>query len=720
MKRVSSLIDYSIFFLLALLTFLMLLESFVAIPSPLQVLGRMHPLVLHLPIGFVVILALLPAVKQEVKPDSYHQIQLFLLQLFALALAFSAVTGFFLAQEPGYQSELINWHKWTATGSSYLGYSLLILKRHFPERPRLFNLGLYTSLLAILITGHLGGSITHGRDYLLEPIRSDKAKKISPESTVFAAAIQPIFKAKCAKCHNSSKQKGGLSMASAKSLLAGGENGPIWIAGQAENSTILQRIHLPVSAEEHMPPEDQPQLNKHEIELIYHWINSGADFELNLGALDQKDSLFLALTPLLHNSSANVGAERYTFKPASAEIIQTLNTPYRSISPIAQGSPALSVDFFMQQAFQLSFLEELSPLRKQIIAINLSKMPIDDEGLKTLSQFPNLEKVILNGTNITGATLGQLSSCQKLKEIALSNTKVQKSALSALTELPLLRTVYAWETQIKPEDLVEITAYLPDLTLELGYQVQPEEMLQLRPPQLLNDHTVLSSEEKVLLKTKFPGAVIRYTTDGSEPDSLSSTVFSTPFPITAITTIKARTCSEGWLASESVIFTLFPEGKKPDTTILLSKTNPAYTGEGAKTLTDKQKGEINNFKTPAWLGYQENPLSVLFNFGETPPLISKIVGSFGQNLGPEIFLPEQIKVYGGAQPDQMQLLRSIRTRLPDGYEANQVVSIAIEFEASRYSFYKLEAYPYPRLPKWHQSSGSDRMTWVFIDEVFFY
>lgn len=108
MKRTTTIIDYTLFFLLFFLTFLVVFEQFVVVPKSLQVLGRIHPLVLHLPIGFMAALVLLPAIKQAIPKESYSHIQIFLLTLSALTLSFSAVAGFFLAQEEGYQTDLVN------------------------------------------------------------------------------------------------------------------------------------------------------------------------------------------------------------------------------------------------------------------------------------------------------------------------------------------------------------------------------------------------------------------------------------------------------------------------------------------------------------------------------------------------------------------------------------------------------------------------------------
>lgn len=721
MKRITGLIDYTIFFLLGFLSFLVLFESLVQIPTILQVVGRLHPMVLHLPIGFLIVLALLPLVRSSFPENSYHDLQLFLLRLSVLGLLFSAIAGFFLAQESGYQSNLVANHKWAAMASSYIGYGLLLLKKYFPQRQKIFNLTLLFNVIALLITGHLGGNLTHGKDYLTEPLKKKKSLPITPQSKVFEAVILPVLEAKCTKCHNPGKKKGGLSMVSIEAILKGGKNGPIWEAGQAKNSAMLQRIHLPLSAEEHMPPEGQTQLSKAEIDLIHHWIKAGAELETSIQRLNEQDSLYLALAPWLEKSkNTQSQAEAYAFEPAGLQTIKELNTPYRTVQPIAQGSPALSVSFFLQQAFQPSFLEELSAVRKQIVSINLSNMPIDDETLSALDRFPHLEKIILNGTQISGASLEQLSECPQLKEIAVSNTDIGREDLFALATSSRLEKIYAWETKVLPEDLPELAKQLPGVSFELGYQAPPGEMLQLSPPQLINDQAVLEAGGKVLLNTKFPGAEIRYTIDGSDPDSLSSPLFSAPLSISRVSTIKAQTFSPGWLSSEVATFSLFPSGKTPDTTMLLNEPNPQYKGDGASILTDKQKGKIGNFRSPAWQGYLEHPLSVVFYFGATPPLISEIVGSFGQNIGPEIFLPRQVSVYGGETPNQMQLLGRVQPDLPDGYQANKIEGISVKIKASNFSYYKLEALPHPSLPRWHQGYAPDRKTWIFIDEVFFY
>ena len=103
---------------------------------------------------------------------------------------------------------------------------------------------------------------------------------------------------------------------------------------------------------------------------------------------------------------------------------------------------------------------------------------------KSLGQFPQVEKLILNGTSIDGKNLEELIKCKQLKELALSNTSINKDQLSVLSGLAQLKTLYLWNTSVKPEDLPTLEASLPGVQLELGYQADPTEILQLRPTTL--------------------------------------------------------------------------------------------------------------------------------------------------------------------------------------------------------------------------------------------
>ena len=82
--------------------------------------------------------------------------------------------------------------------------------------------------------------------------------------------------AHCVKCHGAQKQKGKLRVDSIAALLQGGTNGAALVPGSPDKSSILKRVRLPLSDEEHMPPVKEPQPTAAEVAALAAWIRVGA------------------------------------------------------------------------------------------------------------------------------------------------------------------------------------------------------------------------------------------------------------------------------------------------------------------------------------------------------------------------------------------------------------------------------------------------------------
>lgn len=99
------------------------------------------------------------------------------------------------------------------------------------------------------------------------------AVTVSPSGPVtFSGQVQPIFQAKCQVCHNSSAKLGGWDASSYDSVMAGGNNGPVVIAGNLKDS-LLAQLMLGTNGK-FMPPSGS--LPQDEILTILEWIASGA------------------------------------------------------------------------------------------------------------------------------------------------------------------------------------------------------------------------------------------------------------------------------------------------------------------------------------------------------------------------------------------------------------------------------------------------------------
>lgn len=720
MPRFQNLTSYLLLTIHALLVFLLVFQDKVILPIWLQPVGRMHPMLLHLPIGLLILVGLLWVFKKEFEGGSFPKLFGFVLSFTALTAALTALMGFFLSREEGYTTDLLTWHKYTGIGLSFLTYGLVLLHQQFIYRKVLFNIVLGVSAVILTVTGHFGASLTHGEDYLFPAKEEKDAPLIITDNTpVFEAAVQPILKAKCFQCHNEQKTKGELLMTTITGLLKGGKNGPIWVPGDALNSHIIQRANLPLDDKKHMPPKGKTQLTPQEIGLLTAWVQSGADVKKPLKALAANDpfkKLIEAQIKNAQNRTLEIETQQYTFDAASESTLEKLNNPFRSIFPLAHNSPALQVDFFVRQAYKPEQLGELSDIKKQLVGLNLSNMPIKDEDLSTIAQFENLEKLNLNNTDITGKTLTKFQSLSKLKSLSLSGTKVTKESLKNLINMPALTEVFVWNTPILEKDLAELKKQNPKIQFELGYIPKDSERLKLNPPMLVNEKFVLTEQTPITFKHPLKGVTIRYTLDGSMPDSTTSAIYQKPISISGYTVIKARAVKDNWYASDIVEYTFFKGTYRPALVELLNEPNPQYQGEGSNTLINQKKGEASDFKNPAWLGYREKPFEALFTFAQPTP-IKSLTLSIGKNIGGFIFPPASVEVWGGPDKMHLTLLQKIQPQQPIKDQSARVEAIQSQLKEGNYSVIKLIARPLAKLPAWHPGKGQP--AWVFVDEVFF-
>jgi uncharacterized membrane protein len=260
-------------------------------------LGRLHPVVLHLPIGALatIVIVELSLLKSAERKD---QLLIFTLYLFASITALLAmITGLILHQEDAYGGATLELHKYLGIATSVATWSLTIFSYmalgHGKSKPHLWIkfrwAGLFVTLGIMTVTGHLGGELTHGKDFLThygpEFLQNNqKQSTLEPHPTVFNTVIQPILKNNCIACHDANKAKGKLRMDSPEAMLAGGSSGQLFMAGDPENSLLLQRMQLPLDLDDddHMPPENKRQPKDTEIAALVWWIEQGASFDLKM------------------------------------------------------------------------------------------------------------------------------------------------------------------------------------------------------------------------------------------------------------------------------------------------------------------------------------------------------------------------------------------------------------------------------------------------------
>lgn len=711
--RWNSLLYNLCFALNCLLLFLALFGTTLHLPAFLQLTGRMHPLTLHFPIVLLALAAVWETMVTTRENPLYRSTADALLLSAALSAALAALMGLFLAQEGGYQADTLLWHKWggiAVSGIAFVWHAFRDAIRRSSAISRIMAVG---GVACLLFAGHQGATMTHGEDYLWAPVAPAQAKPavLLEDALVFEHLVRPILQAKCMGCHNTAKSKGELVMETEAQLLKGGKNGPLWDSTAAQLGLLLQRVHLPADEKEHMPPKGKPQLTDSEIQILYEWIKGGANFTQKIADLPEN----APLRALAADRFKTVEDDHYAFDAAAEATVQKLNSEYRVVYPLAMHSPALGVDFFGAAAFKSEYLKDLQAVKTQVVSLNLNRMPVKDEDLATIALFSNLRKLNLSGTQITGATLGALKPLQALRKLSLSGTAVKAADLEVLQALPNLSALYVWNTAVSDAEFETLKQKLPKVHLESGFKGDTI-VAKLNAAVIEGEEQLFTTQTKVKLKNYIRGAVMRYTMDGSVPDSLTSPI-STGDSLTIDKTglLSVKTFLPGWISSDVATRQFYKVGISPDSILLSLPPNPQYKGVGPRTLIDKKIGDTD-FRSNKWLGFREGNLEALLFFHQ-PTLLSSVSLSGIVDIGSFIMPAQQIEVWGGPNKNQLVLLKKLNPQQPQalGAPAHRI-GFQCDFAPRTVRVLKIVAKPVPKLPTWHPGKGE--RGWVFVDEFF--
>ncbi len=691
------------------------------LPQLVLFAGRFHPVVLHLPITLIILLVPFSIyLQRRTDTDDLSGIFDLVLHYIALISTLTALAGFLLAAEGGYNQDSLVFHKWLGVAVAFSTHALVYIKKAFVKNTIVWNSAMLTTLIVMVAGSHYGGNLTHGEGFFA--FKQDVKPTITiaeftAKTTVYDGAVQPILAAKCMECHNDQKTKGGLNMKNLASMLKGGKSGSMWVSGDPDKSLMIERMLLGMDDQKHMPPKGKAQLSAAEILLFKEWIRAGANPTKTYHSLAVTDTLKTIITSIINTAPVEKATKTYSFSAASASAIEQLNSPFRRILPLASNSPALSVKFYLKEKYDLNMLTECKSISEQVVEVNLSNMPADDKAIEVLSSFENIERINLNGTAISGKNLGLLKSNKHLEQVSLASTAVGYPMLDALGAFPSLKKVFLWNTSLTEPEMAAIRKKFPKIHWDLGYIPDKNELLKLTKPRLLDEEKrIYSPGELIAFKPQMSGVQIRYTIDGSKPDSLASILYTKPFPVIGMMKLRAISVSPGWKTSDTTDNTFFLKGFKPDSIRMINEADKQYKGQGAITLTDLVKGTPGNLNVN-WLGYRDNSFKIgaYFSKGED---IQQILLSTVESIDGYVMPAKKIIIKGGDSPKSLKLLKTIVPEQPKEKRRRQLIPFVIPLDKKQYRYFEIEAYPVNVLPKWHPGKGDKG--WVFVDEVFFY
>ncbi len=158
------------------------------------------------------------------------------------------------------------------------------------------------------------------------------------EADFFEKKVLPILQAKCFKCHGGSRQRGGLSLASRKGLLLGGDRGPAVSLKKPAESLLLEAINYRDGLE--MPPSGK--LPGQEIDVLTRWVKAGAPWPESKGPVvtapkglrvTDQDRRYWAYQPVRRPAPPPVKALGWVRNPIDAFILSRLEA--KGLTPAA-------------------------------------------------------------------------------------------------------------------------------------------------------------------------------------------------------------------------------------------------------------------------------------------------------------------------------------------------------------------------------------------------
>jgi Leucine-rich repeat (LRR) protein len=430
--------------------------------------GRLHVLLLHLPIGLIVVLALLEFLARS-RQFKHANISSGVILAFAVPSAIlTAACGWLLSLGGGYQERLLQLHKWTGLATAAILLAAGVLYRYDLKKP--YRWCLVASLLVLVVASHFGGSLTHGSDYLVKyapgPLRAwlNSSPKSQPppaapqrkdvaEIQAFTGVIQPVLQQNCVSCHGPEKAKGHLRLDSFAALLKGGENGPVVNPGNAKESDLIKRLRLPLNSDDHMPPDGKPQPGEDEIALLQWWVDAGASSDKKVAELKPPANIQRVLANRFGVAPTAASAvppkPLGEILPTAAALSEDLKIPITALSAKEawiQCNASIAGTNFDDRA-----LAKLMPLAPNLKWLDLAGTGVTDAGLSSLSPMRNLVRLHLERTTITDAGLAAVAELPNLEYLNLYSTGITDAGLDSLQKMPKLKQLYLWRTKVSPE-----------------------------------------------------------------------------------------------------------------------------------------------------------------------------------------------------------------------------------------------------------------------------
>ena len=488
-------------------------------------LGRLHPLIVHFPIGLAIAAAAVELMniirrRRDASPFAFTATG-----FAAVAACLAAWFGWLNADFEGAAADnTLFLHRWLgilAAAGLVLVFFVGIVGRD-GSRVKAFNgyrWGLIVCAVLVGVGSHFGGAMVYGNGYLTRVLFPPEARKLAstdgttavePETKTdadgneaavpaeavakpgpedegvpvddasvktvsFTADVLPILEARCVECHGPDKVKGGLRLDSAAEIFAGDPEFWSVIAGQPEDSLLVQRVELPADDPDVMPPKGD-LLTSDQIDILRNWIAAGAPHAGSVPGPASEEAGQDPPAPETEVSDAVTPAP--VASPPSAALIQSAVASLRDrkvvVGPISQSDPYFEVNAsLVKPPFSDEDLARLDGLQSVLIWANFARSGLTDAGIARLGDFDRITRLRLDNTELGDGAVDILLALPSLEWLNMYGTKLTDAGLARLAAHPGLTRLYCGDSDVTAAGVVAARQGREDLMI-VGPEPEPE------------------------------------------------------------------------------------------------------------------------------------------------------------------------------------------------------------------------------------------------------
>ena len=442
-------------------------------------LGRFHVLALHLPIGIVILAVALDWLVRAPKRQTLAAAVPFIWAAAALSAVLTVVLGYMHFSEGGFTGPSATAHRLFGTLLGIACVAAWFVSAKLPVLYKKINVPTGIALLALVtVTGHYGGNLTHGAEYLVEyapdPLRALAGMPERRARVLDAAAadpwhdvVQPILESRCANCHNESKRNGDLSVIDYESLMRGGETGRVIAVGAAGASELYRRITLPADDDAFMPAEGKTPLTTGQLGIVRWWIDAGAPIDTTAAAIGVPEEIEALL-----RAELGLDVVEATNDPVQDEIdsdaLDALFSEGYLVRRVSQVESALMVSIHsVGTQLDMDALNALYSSAPSIVSLDLSSAGLDDEAIAGFDAFNALRNLRLNNNELTDSAMGTLAGLRSIESLNLyGNDGITDASVELLATMPALTDVYLWQTSVTTEGIDQLRSLRPGLHVQ--------------------------------------------------------------------------------------------------------------------------------------------------------------------------------------------------------------------------------------------------------------